>query len=111
MPTGGGLLRKVFSWQNLAEPLVSVLAGCAGCGVRRHSRWDWRDELPLLLLVSVPATSYGWVSTKSCAARCDSNGGLNPEKIDNLMKASAFLETYECESYRLVDPSRRDLLK
>ena len=51
----------------LGDSLVAVPASGTGVSVGRllleaqTQRWAWRRELPVLLLVSVVATSYGWM--------------------------------------------------
>ena len=62
-PTIGTLLRLMFGWQLtwliFAAPFLGVL--WAGYYARRHKHdWRWEEHLPLLLLVSVMTTPYGW---------------------------------------------------
>jgi hypothetical protein len=61
-PTLGRLLRLAvgdgsFGWQFL--PLLPALAWLAWHWARQRRDWDWREQLPLLLLVSMLTAAYG----------------------------------------------------
>mgnify|MGYP006289777149 CR=1 FL=1 len=67
-PTLGGLLRFVFGidrfWLQFVGP------GLGGVWFffywRRYGEhWEWREHLPLLLLISVATAAYGWSSDQS----------------------------------------------
>jgi hypothetical protein len=61
-PTTGAVLRAVFGresfWLQFLPPLVGA-AWLAAHWLRQRSRWDWQEQLPLVLLVSLLTTSYG----------------------------------------------------
>jgi hypothetical protein len=63
-PTLGAMLRLLFGAE---RHWLQFLPGVAGAiwGLfywRRHSDdWEWEREIPLLLLVSIVTSSYGWV--------------------------------------------------
>ncbi len=60
-PTGGGLLRLwlgSISAQFLPMAIAAIWFGYYW--VRPSSIWQWRDGVPLLLLISVATTSYAW---------------------------------------------------
>jgi len=62
-PTLGAVLRLLFGvdkyWLQFAPTMVGLLWFLAYW--QRHKRqWDWAEQMPLLLLVSVLTTSYGW---------------------------------------------------
>ena len=60
-PTLGGLLRRL-SGIPLTQflPLGAAVSWFAVGWVRWRSRWEWRNRLPSLLLVSIVTTSYAW---------------------------------------------------
>jgi hypothetical protein len=58
------LLRKLLGWQNHWLQFLPAVLGVVWVGfhwMHRRKHWEWRHELPILLLVSVVATSYGWL--------------------------------------------------
>jgi hypothetical protein len=61
-PTLGGLLRLWLGQYHWIQALPAVLALIWFCfwGSRARDRWQWREEMPILLLVSLLTTSYGW---------------------------------------------------
>jgi len=62
-PTLGALLRLFFgiekNWLQFM-PSVAGLLWFSLYWLKRRSAWDWREQIPLLLLVSVVTTSYCW---------------------------------------------------
>jgi hypothetical protein len=63
-PTIGALLRVVFGLDKRVLQFVSMMLGCVWFAFRwlqRRKEWDWKDELPLFLLVSLLTSSYVWV--------------------------------------------------
>jgi hypothetical protein len=61
-PTLGGALRKAFGPELFRLQFISVAVGLAWFAWhwRRHSRrWDWAEQVPLLLLVSFVTAPYG----------------------------------------------------
>ena len=62
-PTLGTALRLLFGrdrhWLQFAPTVTGLIWGIAYCLPRLKS-WRWEDELPLLLLVSLFTTAYGW---------------------------------------------------
>lgn len=63
-PTVGVLLRLVFAWGATWLQMLPSLAGLIWLGWhwRRHRHdWSWPEQLPLLLLVSVATSAYGWM--------------------------------------------------
>jgi hypothetical protein len=62
MPTLGSLLRLAFGEDMFGLQFVPVFAGLAWFGrywIRHEKDWDWREQLPLLLLVSFLTAPYG----------------------------------------------------
>jgi len=62
MPTLGSLLRLAFGEGMFGLQFVPVFAGLAWFGrywSRYERRWEWSDQLPLLLLVSFLTAPYG----------------------------------------------------
>jgi hypothetical protein len=61
MPTLGSLLRLAFGAEYFRLQFVPVLAGLGWFAWhwRQTRLWDWRDQLPLLLLVSFLTAPYG----------------------------------------------------
>jgi hypothetical protein len=61
-PTFSGLLRSWFGGYYIIQLVPAILALSwllhYWCRVRDH--WQWRDEMPLLLLASLLTTPYGW---------------------------------------------------
>ncbi|MFN8008923.1 MAG: glycosyltransferase family 87 protein [Terriglobia bacterium] len=63
-PTLGGLLRYLMGpghdWLQFL-PMIVGLAALLWVWCRHGSKsWDWSDQMPLLLLVSVSTAAYGW---------------------------------------------------
>jgi len=62
-PTYGTLLRASFgmeySWLQFV-PMIAGLAWLLYYRQSRRSKWDWKSEMPLLILVSLTTTSYVW---------------------------------------------------
>jgi hypothetical protein len=61
-PTASGLLRLSLPQYPLVQLLPALLAFIWFCFYWRSSRdrWQWREEMPVLLLVSLLTTPYGW---------------------------------------------------
>jgi hypothetical protein len=60
-PTLGGLLRQISGLPFMQFLLIGVaLLWFALYWARWRSRWEWRHQLPSLLLVSMATTSYAW---------------------------------------------------
>ncbi len=62
-PTFGSLLRLRFGFERRWLQFVPLVPGLLWLWVywRRHrNRWQWTAHLPLLLLVSVVTTAFGW---------------------------------------------------
>jgi hypothetical protein len=62
MPTLGSLLRLVFGGAMFGLQFVPVFVGLAWFiryWTRHEKRWDWGDQMPLLLLVSFLTAPYG----------------------------------------------------
>jgi hypothetical protein len=61
-PTAGAVLRAAFGreqfWLQFLPPLLGV-AWVMAHWWRYRDAWDWREQLPLILLVSLLTTSYG----------------------------------------------------
>ena len=61
-PTIGTLLRLFCGQELFRLQFVPLLAGVAWLGwyaARRRERWDWSEQLPLLVLVSLVTAPYG----------------------------------------------------
>jgi hypothetical protein len=64
-PTLGTILRKLFGWEKhwlQFLPMVLCSAGLFWHWRRRRHAWNWSQEAPLLLAVSVWTCLYSWVS-------------------------------------------------
>ncbi|MCX7670900.1 MAG: DUF2029 domain-containing protein [Anaerolineae bacterium] len=62
-PTFGSLLRLLFGFDRRWLQFVPLLPGLSWLLIywRRHgANWQWADHMPLLLLVSVVTTAFGW---------------------------------------------------
>jgi len=60
-PTLGGLLRHISGMPAMQFlPLGVAAFWFVAYWIRWRSKWEWRDRLPSLLLVSIVATSYAW---------------------------------------------------
>jgi len=62
-PAWGGLLRAAFGYQRIwlqYLPLVFGLTWAALCWKKYRSSWDWKERLPMLLLVGFITTPYAW---------------------------------------------------
>ncbi|HLK33816.1 MAG TPA: glycosyltransferase 87 family protein, partial [Terriglobales bacterium] len=62
-PAWGGLLRVLFGYQRVWLQYLPTIPGLAWTILywRRHRReWDWKEQLPLLLLVGFLAAPYAW---------------------------------------------------
>ena len=62
--TIGTLLRTVFGWEHTYLTFVAPALGVLWVGYYCHSnrmRWRWDEHMPLVVLVSVMMTAYGWV--------------------------------------------------
>ena len=63
-PTFATYLRSWFGTQGLWLQFLPMLVGCVWLVFhwRRHRHsWDWKQQMPVLLLVSLATVSYGWV--------------------------------------------------
>jgi hypothetical protein len=63
-PTLATYIRSWFGQQGLWLQFLPMLAGCIWLVFywRRHRQvWDWKLQMPVLLLVSLATVSYGWV--------------------------------------------------
>ncbi len=63
-PTIGALLRVFFGLEKQMMQFVSMVLGCTWLGLhwlRRREEWDWKQQLPSLMLVSLLTSSYVWV--------------------------------------------------
>ena len=63
-PTIGTLLRTVFGSEQTYLTFVAPALGVLWVGYYCHSnrmRWRWDEHMPLVVLVSVMMTAYGWV--------------------------------------------------
>jgi hypothetical protein len=63
IPTLAGLLRLIFGLERRWLELLPVLAATTWFGFhwrRKCPTWDWADEVPILFLVSLVSTPYGW---------------------------------------------------
>jgi hypothetical protein len=61
-PILGSLLRVMFGLDKFWLQVVPQIVGLVWVAVywyRRRDHWDWREELPLLVLVSLLTTPYG----------------------------------------------------
>jgi hypothetical protein len=62
-PTLGGVLRLVFGtdrfWLQFLPPALGLL-WLLVYWVRRRAVWDWLAQAPLIILVSLVTTAYGW---------------------------------------------------
>jgi hypothetical protein len=61
-PTLGAVLRTAFGREHFWLQFLPPLAGVAWLiphWLRRRRDWDWQEQLPLLVLVSLLTTSYG----------------------------------------------------
>jgi len=62
-PTFGGMLRKLFGPEKVWLQFISPVVGALWFGLywrkRRHN-WRWEERMPLVLLVSLATTPYGW---------------------------------------------------
>ncbi len=62
-PTLGSVLRLLFGldrhWLQFLPSVVGLVWFTLHWRTHRHT-WNWRDQMPLLLLVSIVTTSYGW---------------------------------------------------
>jgi len=62
-PTLGGALRLLFGVEHFWLQFVPPLAGCVWLAFywfKRRRRWDWVQESPLLLTVSLVTAAYAW---------------------------------------------------
>ncbi len=61
VPTLGGWLRNSFriGWLQFA-PAIAGLVWAASYYAHNHRDWDWKERMPILLLVSIVAAPYGW---------------------------------------------------
>lgn len=62
--TTGSFLRWILGWEEVWLQLLPMVPGILWGALywRQHSRnWEWDRRIPLLLLVSVVTTCYGWV--------------------------------------------------
>jgi Glycosyltransferase family 87 len=62
--TTGALLRWVFGWENVWLQVLPMVPGIFWAALywKRHcENWDWDRRMPLVLLVSVVTTCYGWI--------------------------------------------------
>ncbi|MCC7352527.1 MAG: DUF2029 domain-containing protein [Anaerolineae bacterium] len=62
-PTLGSILRLAFGWEYSWLPFIAPALGIIWLGLyqgRRKGIWQWLEEMPLLLLVSVTTSWYGW---------------------------------------------------
>jgi len=63
-PTFGTLLRHfIFNWNNFSVQYFAPVVG----GVwflfywkKHHKMWDWLQQIPIILLVSIITAAYGW---------------------------------------------------
>jgi hypothetical protein len=63
-PTWGTVLRLWFGVEHVWLQTLPVVLGLAWFLYhwrRHHNRWDWSQQLPALLLVSLLTTPYGWL--------------------------------------------------
>ena len=63
-PTFGVLLRLLCDWHATWLQMLPSLAGLAWLAwhwLRHRRTWSWTEQLPLLLLVSVVTSAYGWM--------------------------------------------------
>jgi len=62
-PTLGAVLRALFGPERVWLQFIPAFLGSIWfvCYWRRHhATWVWREQLPLIILVSVPTSAYGW---------------------------------------------------
>src|SRR5262249_34966613 len=62
--TTGAFLRWVFGWKDVWLQILPVAPGIVWAALywkRHRDNWDWDSRLPLVLLVSVVTTCYGWM--------------------------------------------------
>ncbi len=62
-PTIGTYLRLLFNPTGYYLQFVPPLLGAVGSviyWIKYHEEWSWKDELPLLLFVSVITSAYSW---------------------------------------------------
>lgn len=62
-PTLGGVLRLVLGVDRFWLQFLPSAAGvCWFCAYwwRKRTRWNWAQEMPLLVMVSVATAAYGW---------------------------------------------------
>lgn len=60
----GGVLRYIFGFRHFSLQFVPCIAGLAWMAwwLRRHPcrTWRWDEQMPVLVLVSLATTGYGW---------------------------------------------------
>jgi len=62
-PAWGGLLRAVFGYQRVWLQYLPAMVGILWAILywRKHrSTWDWKERLPMILLVGLVAAPYAW---------------------------------------------------
>jgi hypothetical protein len=62
--TTGAFLRWMFGWEKVWLQVLPIVPGILWAALywRRHGRsWDWDTRMPLVLIVSVVTSCYGWL--------------------------------------------------
>jgi len=100
-PTLGAVLRMQFGVELFWLQFVpSILGGIWFAGYwRRHRReWDWREQLPLIVLVSISTSAYGWTFDYPIAllgllpvAAALSHGGWRADPVPTIGLLSVYL--------------------
>ncbi len=62
IPTFGGFLRQLFGppWLQIA-PAIAGLCWSFGYYYQHRQRWNWKQSLPVLVLLSLLTTPYAWL--------------------------------------------------
>jgi len=62
-PTFGAVLRKLFGWEKIWLQFIPPLLGTIWFlyyWSRHRRKWEWGEQMPLLLLVSLITAAFGW---------------------------------------------------
>jgi hypothetical protein len=69
-PTIGGVLRSIFGidffWMQFFPTFVGIIWLCIYWNKKKHE-WNWTYQAPILILVSLCSTAYGWIYDQPAA--------------------------------------------
>jgi hypothetical protein len=106
-PTIGGITRWIFGTEKFWLQFLAPIMGMAWLlyyWIRNRRTWDWVEQAPLLILVSVFTAAYGWTSDQSVAliAIIQLAIMLIPLKLDS--KTKFIVSTYLLIEIMLIIP-------